>query len=78
MNVGEMFAEIGGFRLGLERAGHKIVWANEWDKYACQKTWKPTLSRICPKLYCYICRRYCKFSGIQDPEFYQEEEPEID
>jgi DNA (cytosine-5)-methyltransferase 1 len=36
MNVGEMFAGIGGFRLGLERAGHKIIWANEWDKYACQ------------------------------------------
>lgn len=38
------------------------------------KNWKPTLSRIAPKLYCYICRRYCKFAGIQDPEFYQEKE----
>lgn len=26
----ELFAGIGGFRLGLERAGHKCVWANEW------------------------------------------------
>ena len=36
IRVGEMFAGIGGFRLGLERAGHKVVWANELDKYACQ------------------------------------------
>jgi DNA (cytosine-5)-methyltransferase 1 len=34
MNVGEMFAGIGGFRLGLERTGHKVIWANEWNKYA--------------------------------------------
>ncbi len=26
----ELFAGIGGFRLGLERAGHKCIWANEW------------------------------------------------
>ncbi|MAF51033.1 MAG: DNA (cytosine-5-)-methyltransferase [Nanoarchaeota archaeon] len=26
----ELFAGIGGFRLGLERSGHKCVWANEW------------------------------------------------
>ena len=26
----ELFAGIGGFRLGLESAGHRIVWANEW------------------------------------------------
>jgi len=28
----EMFAGIGGFRLGLENQGHKCVWANEWLK----------------------------------------------
>jgi DNA-cytosine methyltransferase len=32
----EMFAGIGGFRLGLERNGWKCVWANDIDKYACQ------------------------------------------
>lgn len=26
----ELFAGIGGFRLGLERTGHQCVWANEW------------------------------------------------
>ena len=26
----ELFAGIGGFRLGLERQGHKCVWSNEW------------------------------------------------
>jgi len=26
----ELFAGIGGFRLGLELAGHQCVWANEW------------------------------------------------
>ena len=26
----ELFAGIGGFRLGLERTGHECVWANEW------------------------------------------------
>ncbi len=42
------------------------------------KNWKENLGRIAPKLYCYICKRYCKYRGIQDPEFYQEEgAPEI-
>jgi DNA (cytosine-5)-methyltransferase 1 len=30
----ELFAGIGGFRLGLERAGHKCVWANEFQPKA--------------------------------------------
>ena len=28
----ELFAGIGGFRLGLEQSGHKCVWANEWEE----------------------------------------------
>lgn len=36
MKVVELFAGVGGFRLGLERTGHEVVWANEWDKYAAQ------------------------------------------
>lgn len=35
MRVVELFAGVGGFRLGLERNGHEVVWSNEWDKYAC-------------------------------------------
>ncbi len=35
MKAIELFAGVGGFRLGLERAGHQVVWANEWDKWAC-------------------------------------------
>ena len=32
MNFVSLFAGVGGFDLGLERTGHKCVWANEWDK----------------------------------------------
>lgn len=33
----ELFAGIGGFRLGLERPGkYECVWSNEKDKYAAQ------------------------------------------
>lgn len=30
----DMFAGIGGFRSGMEQAGHKCVGFIEWDKYA--------------------------------------------
>lgn len=30
----ELFAGIGAFRLGLEKAGHECVWSNEWNKNA--------------------------------------------
>lgn len=36
MTFGELFAGIGGFRLGLERAGHTCLWANELDANACK------------------------------------------
>ncbi|MDO9558024.1 MAG: DNA (cytosine-5-)-methyltransferase [Coriobacteriia bacterium] len=29
--VAELFAGVGGFRLGLERSGWKIVWSNQWE-----------------------------------------------
>lgn len=30
-NVVELFAGVGGFRLGLERSGWRTVWANQWE-----------------------------------------------
>lgn len=32
----DMFSGIGGFRSGMEQAGHKCVGWIEWDKYARQ------------------------------------------
>lgn len=32
----DLFAGIGGFRLGLEQAGHKCIGYIEWDKFARQ------------------------------------------
>jgi len=34
MRCVSLFAGIGGFDLALTRLGHKIIYANEWDKYA--------------------------------------------
>lgn len=31
MKVAELFAGVGGFRLGLDRSNHKTVWANQWE-----------------------------------------------
>ena len=36
MKVASLFAGIGGFDLALLRAGHEIIYANEWNKYAAQ------------------------------------------
>ena len=35
VRVASMFAGIGGICLGFKKAGAKLVWANEIDKYAC-------------------------------------------
>lgn len=48
MNAVELFAGVGGFRLGLERAGHKVIWANERDRFACDtydKNFKDSIDR---------------------------------
>lgn len=31
MRAAELFAGVGGFRLGLERAGIDVVWSNQWE-----------------------------------------------
>lgn len=35
MHVCSLFCGIGGIDLAFERAGHRVVWANDKDKYAC-------------------------------------------
>ena len=36
LTVGSLFSGIGGIDLGLERAGHRILWHSEIDNYACR------------------------------------------
>ena len=31
LKIVELFAGVGGFRLGLEKYGHETVWANQWE-----------------------------------------------
>ena len=31
IRVAELFAGVGGFRLGLEKSNYKIVWSNQWE-----------------------------------------------
>jgi len=48
MTVGSLFSGIGGFDLGLERAGHEILWQVENDPY-CQKV----LAKHWPDIPCH-------------------------
>jgi DNA (cytosine-5)-methyltransferase 1 len=36
LTVGSLFSGIGGFDLGLERAGMKVIWHSEIDQFACK------------------------------------------
>ena len=31
MKVVELFAGVGGFRLGLEKNNYEVVWSNQWE-----------------------------------------------
>lgn len=41
----DLFAGIGGTRIGFERAGGKSVFSSEWDKY-CQKTYQSNFGEL--------------------------------
>jgi DNA (cytosine-5)-methyltransferase 1 len=41
----DLFAGIGGFRIGLERAGGRCIFSCEWDKYS-QKTYKAWFNEV--------------------------------
>ena len=43
-NTVSLFSGIGGFDLGFMNAGFNIIWANDFDKYACQ-TYKANISK---------------------------------
>ena len=48
LTVGSLFSGIGGMDLGLERAGHQVIWQSEIDPYACKvlkKHW-PTVPNL--------------------------------
>lgn len=31
LTIAELFAGVGGFRLGLEKSNFKVVWSNQWE-----------------------------------------------
>ena len=43
-NTVSLFAGIGGFDLGFDYAGFNIIWANDFDKYACE-TYRENVSK---------------------------------
>ena len=48
LTAADFFAGIGGFRLGFEKMGYKIVYANDNDKYCCQ-TYENNFGNIDPR-----------------------------
>jgi len=48
LTAADFFAGIGGFRIGFEKAGYRIVYANDNDKYCCE-TYKTNFGEIDPR-----------------------------
>jgi len=56
--VVELFAGVGGFRIGLERSGWETIWANQWEPstsvqhaFDCYVTRFPTGEHVCEDLH---------------------------
>jgi DNA (cytosine-5)-methyltransferase 1 len=56
--VVELFAGVGGFRVGLERSGWQVVWANQWEPttraqhaFDCYATRFPTGEHVCADIH---------------------------
>lgn len=45
LTAADFFAGIGGFRIGFEKAGYRIVYANDNDKYCC-RTYEDNFGKI--------------------------------
>lgn len=64
LTVGSLFSGIGGFDLGLERAGHKVIWQAEIDPFCCK-----VLKKHWPKVV--------NHGDIKNIEWQQVEPPDI-
>ena len=49
----DLFAGIGGFRVGMDHAGFQHLYSNDWDKYAAQtyKAWYGSKNHSCKSLW---------------------------
>jgi DNA (cytosine-5)-methyltransferase 1 len=63
LTVGSLFSGIGGIDLGLERAGHKVIWQSEIDPY-CNKV----LKKHWPKVTNYGDIKTIDWSTVERPD----------